>query len=860
MSERFALLAPLALFTRRRERTRAPLHSAPAQADYWAADIPTVAAQLHTDGRGLTTADASARRDAFGRNLLQAHARASALAIVLRQCRSPLLLLLLLAAALSLATGEWVDASLVLVIVAVTVTVGAVREYGAASAADALRAQLQTRATVVRDGRPGPLDVVDIVPGDVVLLSAGSLVPADGLLVEATDFFVSEALLTGESFPVHKQPGVVATSARVTARTNCVWLGTNVRSGSARCLVVATGASTELGRIAHRLELQAPETQFDRGIRQFGYLLSVVMLVLVLLVVTIHVLMGRPPVDTLLFAVALAVGLSPELLPAILGVNLSHGARSMAERGVLVRRLSAIENLGSMDILCTDKTGTLTEGVVRLEGAYDPAGQPSTAVLDLAACNAALETGITSPLDEAILAARPQSTYAYEKRGEIPFDFVRKRVTIAVSTAAGAQLITKGAFAQVIAICDRLQGDVPLDAEARAALVRQHDVWGARGIRVLAVATRALDTAECCTRDCEHSMVFAGSVTFMDRPKAGVDAAIAGLAAAGVTLKLITGDNRLVARHIAGLVRLSTSRLLTGDDLDQLPDEALWRLAEETDLFVEVDPNQKERIIRALRRMGHVVGFLGDGVNDAAAMHAADTSLSVAEAVDVAREAADFVLLQRDLDVIRYGINEGRRTFANTLKYILITTSANLGNMVSMALTSLVLPFLPLTAGQILLNNLLSDVPAVGLASDRVDPELTATPQRWDIRFVGRYMVQFGLLSSLFDVLTFAVLLGLFRADVATFRTAWFIESLLTELVVALVIRTRRRFYRSQPGRLLVALTAAMMGLALMMPYLPGATAIGFVPLPPGLLLVVIGVAVSYSLATEWQKGWFYGP
>jgi Mg2+-importing ATPase len=738
--------------------------------------------------------------------------------------------------------------------------VGYSREYSAQAVADALRARVHVRTRVMRDGCVEMVDTRDIVPGDLVLLAAGSLVPADAVIIESTDFFVSEAVLTGESFPVEKRPGVSHARAAVAERTNCVFLGTNVRSGTARVLVARTGASTEFGAIAGRLLLRPPETEFDRGIRRFGYLLAIAMLVLVVVVFTAHTIQGRPSVETLLFAIALAVGLSPELLPAILSVNLARGARMMAQRGVLVRRLNAIENLGSMDILCTDKTGTLTEGVIRVEGAYDALGAPSPHVLDLAAHNAALETGLDNPLDEAILGARQPDLTHVAKLAEIPFDFVRRRVTVGVRDAAGARLIIKGAFRHVLEVCTRTSEGVRMDPERIRQIEALHEGWSAQGIRVLAVATREIAEQPSYSRDDERDMTFAGFLTFLDRPKDGVADAIAQLSRLGVSLKLITGDNRLVARHVAALVGLSAERVLTGHELDELHDEALWHAAEKTDLFVEVDPNQKERIILALKKMGHVVGFLGDGVNDAPAMHAADTSLSVEQAVDVAREAADFVLLERGLDVIRRGVEEGRTTFANTLKYVLITTSANLGNMISMAAASLFLPFLPLLAGQILLNNFLSDIPAVGLAGDRVDPEMVDKPRRWDIRFIGRFMLVFGLVSSAFDFVTFAALRSVFHAPPELFRTAWFVESLLTELAIALVVRTQRPFFRSRPGQLLLASTAVLVCVTFAIPFLPFAPLLGFVPLSAPLLATLAVITLLYVAATELAKRPFYRP
>lgn len=807
---------------------------------------------------GLTSVEAVARLRQNGPNELASERTLSRAGVLWNQLRSPLLLLLLFAVAAAASSGEWLNAGIVLAIIFSSVGIGYAREYRAGLAVSELRSRVQARARVMRDGVEVTVPVRELVPGDQILLSAGNLVPADAELVEATDFFVNEAVLTGESFPVEKRCGAIAANLPLAERTNRVFLGTNVRSGSAQCLVTATGRSTEFGAIAHRLSLRAPETEFDRGVRHFGYLLMGTALVMVVLVFSVNAMIGRPPIDTLLFSVALAVGLSPELLPAILTVNLARAARALADCGVLVRRLNAIENLGSIDILCTDKTGTLTEGVVTLEGAYDPAGAPSRSVLELGACNAALQTGLTNPLDAAILEARRYDGPRTAKIGEIPYDFVRKRMSVIVRAPDGARLITKGAVEQVLASCTRLANGEPLDPAARTALIARFQAWSADGVRVLGVASGSLPVQTGYTREDERDLEFAGFLGFIDRPKPGVADAVRDLGALGVAVKVITGDVELVTRHLAGLVGLPTGRVLTGHELDELNDEALWHAAEKTDLFVAVDPNQKERIILALKKMGHVVGFMGDGVNDAPAMHAADTSLSVDGAVDVARDAADFVLLERDLNVIRRGILEGRKTFANTLKYILMTTSANLGNMLSMAVASLALDFLPLLASQILLNNFLSDIPAVGLANDGVDAELIDRPRRWNIRFIGRFMVSFGLASSLFDFITFAALLGLFAAGVELFRTGWFVESLLTELLIAFVVRTRRVFYRSRPSSLLLALSALIAVIALAIPYLPVAPLLGFVPLPATILLTLIGITLLYVLATEAMKRRFY--
>jgi P-type Mg2+ transporter len=826
--------------------------------NYWSADADTLVHRLASSRDGLRAAEAAARLREYGPNQVREYRRLTHTRALVNQIRNPLLLVLVFAAMASAMTGAFVDALIVVVIVLATVAIGYAREYRAETAAAALPARVRTRARVRRDGHEASVPTEEIVPGDVVLLSAGSLVPADGVVLEAADFFVSEAVLTGESFPVEKRTSPVAPASGLRDRLNCVFLGTNVRSGSARCLIVATGLGTQFGAIAHRLTLRPPETEFDRGLRRFGRLLTSAMLLMVFLVFIVHVLNGRPPIETLLFSIALAVGLSPELLPAILSINLARGAQMMARHGVLVRHLTAIENLGSMDVLCTDKTGTLTEGVVVLEGAYDAFGMPSADVQKQGAWNAALETGLASALDDAILSAGAPDLSNVRKLAEIPFDFIRKRVSVVVESQGTTSLITKGAFQHVIEICTRSADGMLLDAAGKRRLEERYQAWSARGIRVVAVASRAVEPRPAYTREVERNLTFMGFLTFFDRPKADVAEAIQNLAGLGVSIKIITGDVKAVTQHVAALVGLRADRVLTGIELQRLSDEALWHAAETTDLFVEVDPNQKERIILAVKKMGHVVGFLGDGVNDAPAMHAADTSLSVEQAVDVAREAADFVLLERSLDVIRRGIEEGRKTFANTLKYVLTTMSANLGNMISMAAASLFLPFLPLLAGQILLNNLLSDVPAVGIADDAVDPELIARPQRWNMRFIGRFMVEFGAVSSLFDFMTFGALLVMFRAGPALFRTGWFVESLLTELVIAVVVRTRRPFFRSRPGRLLLWSTVVLVAVTFAIPYLPFIGMFGFVPLPGALLVTVLAITALYVLATEFTKSVFY--
>jgi Mg2+-importing ATPase len=705
-----------------------------------------------------------------------------------------------------------------------------------------------------------------VVPGDVVVLSAGSLIPADGVVLEADDFFINQAVLTGETFPVEKKPATIPANASLAQRTNCVFMGTSASSGTAKVLIVQTGKTTVFGQVAERLRLRPPETEFERGIRHFGNLLTQVMLVMVVIILTVNVLLTKPFLDSLLFTLALAVGLTPELLPAIISITLSHGAQQMAKRGVIVRRLTSIENFGSMDVLCTDKTGTLTEGVVRLDGALDTHGQPSEVVLRYAYLNAHYQSGLNNPLDDAIQAAAQKAELdisAEQKVDEIPYDFVRKRLSMVTANARGERtLITKGALDNILSICTSVQsgdGTQPLDTATQAEIEQHYSAWSEKGFRVLGLATKTVNgKPENYSQADEKALNFTGFLLFFDPPKADVQQVIVDLAKRGVQIKIITGDNQKVARHVAEAVNLPLQGVLTGSQLNDLRDEALWHLAERTTLFAEVDPNQKERIILALQKTGHVVGYMGDGINDAPALHTADVGLSVDTAVDVAKEAADFVLLKQDLAILRQGIDEGRVTFANTLKYILTTISANFGNMFSMAGASMLLSFLPLLAPQILLNNFLSDIPAITIASDNVDREMVEKPRRWNTKFIRNYMVLFGLVSSIFDFLTFGTLLFLFRASPEEFRTGWFIESLITELVIALVVRTRHLFLRSRPGRLLLASTLIFIGIALVLPYLPFISVFGFVPLPPPLMLSMLGLTALYVVATELTKKFFY--
>ena len=829
---------------------------------YWELTAQELLEAVGSSAAGLNSREANDRLAATGPNLLEIRRDETALRLLIKQFTSPLVLILIFAVAVSVFVGEWTDATVIFAIVMGSGIISFVQEYSAGNAVAKLRARLRHRVNALRDGVQKQIDAESIVPGDIVILSAGSLIPADGVVIEANDCFVNQAVLTGETFPVEKDTVTVPRDAGLAERTNCVFMGTSVRSGYAKVLITRTAAATEYGKIAGRLSLRPPETEFQRGIRKFGLMLSRIMTFLVIIVFAVNVVMERPAVEALLFAIALAVGISPELLPAIITINLSRGARAMARSGVIVRRLEAIENLGSMDILCTDKTGTLTEGVVRLDAALDAGGETSDDVYRLAYLNAYFQSGIPNPLDEAITSGHSVNIEGTQKVGEVPYDFTRKRLSVLISDLGGvSRLITKGALDNVLDVCSQVRGEQgvrPLSAEIQNEITARFKSWSEDGFRVLGVATKEIANAAGIERRDESDMTLEGFLLFLDPPKKDAGAAIKALADLKVGLKIITGDNRFVARHVAGTVGMPVEGILTGAELAGLSDEALMHHAVHTTLFVEVDPNQKERIIRALQKMGHVVGYMGDGINDAPALHDADVGISVDGAVDVAREAADFVLLRSGLEILERGIKEGRVTFANSLKYIFTTTSANFGNMFSMAGASLFLPFLPLLAKQILLNNFLSDIPAIAIAGDNVDHEYIATPHRWDVRFIRNFMIVFGFVSSVFDFITFGLLLLVIRATEPQFQTGWFIESLLTELVVALIVRTRRPVYRSKPGRWLWITTLAVSVMTISIPYLPYSNVMGFVPLPFWVTGLIVLVTLLYAMATETVKMAFY--
>lgn len=828
---------------------------------YWSMPAEDVLKNLNSTPAGLTSNEAALRLKKHGENVIKKKKQDTQLILFLNQFRNPIIIILIVATAISGVTGELTDALIIATIILASAVLSFIQEYSAGNAIEELRAKVQARALVLRDGKFTEISSRGIVPGDIVRLSSGSLIPADARILECSDFFVTQAVLTGESVPSEKTPEIADEDSGIQDRRNCVFMGTNVQSGSAVVLVTATGENTNFGAIAKNLSLRPPETEFERGVRHFGYLLTQIMLVLTLSVFAINVIMERPAIEALLFSVALAVGITPQLLPAIISITLSRGSRSMAEEGVIVRRLTAIENFGSMDVLCTDKTGTLTEGTIRLDGAFDLDGEASESVFRLAYLNASLQTGMENSLDKAVSESRNLDISNIVKKGEIPFDFTRERLSVIVEEESRYTLITKGAFSKVLNICTQVEHKNVIkdmdDVDLR--IIQQlYETWSSQGIRVLGIAIRKVELKEKYSVEDENHMVFAGFLLLFDHPKQDVIQTISNLEKNGVSLRVITGDNKLTAVHTVESVGIKIRGVITGSDLMKMSDESLWNKVENTTVFAEVDPNQKERIILALKKNRHVVGYMGDGINDIPALHAADVSISVDNAVDVARESADFVLMEKSLKSLNRGIELGRITFGNTLKYILVTTSANFGNMFSMAGVSLFLPFLPLLPKQILLINFLTDFPAITIANDKVDDEELQKPRRWDIGMIRNFMFTFGFISSVFDYVTFAVLFIGFKAQPEIFQSGWFTVSVLTELLILMVMRTHKPFFMSRPAPLLLYSSIAVGAVTLILPYTPLSRFLNIEPVGLSIMAALIAISAAYIVTTEIAKHFFY--
>jgi P-type Mg2+ transporter len=831
--------------------------------------------RLGASSEGLTRHEAAARLAAFGRNALSGERGFAPLRRMLQLLFSPLPVLLLALAVVVQLSGEVRGAAVIAVIVLLSVLLAWVEEFRSGRAAERLRAMVHTTATVMRrdrresaTGKAHEIPLARVVPGDIVHLAAGDLVPADVRLISTKDLFVDQSSLTGESMPVEKS--VQASGPRpVLELPNIGFMGTHAVSGSATALVVATGPHTSFAAVAAAITEAGEVSSFDQGVRRFIWLMIRIMLVMVPLVFLINGLSKGNWVEAFLFALAVAVGLTPEMLPMIVAVNLAKGALAMSRRRVIVKRLNSIQNLGAMDVLCTDKTGTLTQNKVILERHVDVFGIESRRVLELAYLNSHFQSGLRNLLDVAILQHAEMREHGeipsrYRKIDEVPFDFQRRRMSVMVAEEGAAHLlICKGAVEEILDACSHVEEggrSLAITAAHREDLLPVIRDLNEEGFRVIAVAYKAMSASKTsCSGVDESGLVLAGYIAFLDPPKETAGAAVQALTRHGVGVRVLTGDNEIVTRKICRMVGIDPGRVVSGDQVESLDDAKLAELAERTSVFARLAPGQKAKIIAALRRNGHVVGYLGDGINDGPALKAADVGVSVDAGADIAKESADIILLEKSLLVLDEGVTEGRRVFANILKYIKMGASSSFGNMLSVVGASAFLPFLPMAPVQILLNNLLYDASQTALPTDNVDPDYLEQPRKWDIGNIGRYVLAFGPVSSLFDYATYFSLLGFFGAggNASLFQTGWFVESLLSQLLVVHVIRTRGiPFLESRPSGTLLATTVALCAIGVWLPSSAMAGALGFTPLPAGYWGALAAILACYLLLTQWVKAW----
>lgn len=826
---------------------------------------------LNTSSEGMTSAAAAEKLKLAGFNELSHRAYPSVFLQALAHSTNFLIAILLMAALISAFTGSFTNALIIVSIVFISFLLDYVQSHRSLVALNKLQQSIATESMVLRQGQWQKIPARLLVPGDLIRLTAGNLVPADAVLIQAKDLHIHEALLTGESLPVKKYAKRADISTDREEPDSLLYSGTSVVSGEAQALVVYTGDNTSFGKLAKSLKQAAPMTEFERGIQNFSRFIFKTVVLLVIFVLTINLLFARPWLESILFSIALAVGLTPELLPMITTVTLATGAVHMARKKVIVKNLAAIQNLGSLDILCSDKTGTLTQGKMSLDHCLDSQGKESEHLLLLAYLNALFSSGINNrdfsaavlkktalnPLDKAILQHRHPAINPYEKLDEIPFDFERRTASVLVRQLNQIFLISKGAPESVINHCQFIldkEQILTLDPDKVSRIHQQYQQLSSQGYRVLAVAFRSIEEKPEYSPADEEQLVFAGLLAFLDPPLREAKSVLEELSKKGVLVKILTGDNELVSKTICEQVGLATNTIVKGSEVDLLSDADLAKIVDNTSVFARISPLQKERIIKALRSNGHVVGYMGDGINDAPSLHQADVGISVAGAVDIAREASDIILLQRHLSVLLAGILEGRQSFGNVMKYLMMGTSSNFGNMLSMALAVLFLPFLPMLPTQILLNNLLYDISQISIPTDRVDPGFIRKPRHWNIDLIRQFMLYIGPLSSIFDFLTFAVLLILFSADQTLFHTGWFVESLATQTLVIFVIRTAKKPWESRPSKSLILTVSLIVLIGVYLPFSTLALSLGFTPLPGSYFIFLVLLTLAYLALVEFVK------
>ena len=830
----------------------------PEPNSFWQYDAPYWFEKLNSSGNGLSQAKADVLLRSSGSHKKSKSAFFKEAGLFIGQFKSPLMLLLIGAVIISAFLGDTSDVFIILFIVLSTGLLSFFQERNAGRVVEKLQSMISLKSIVLRDGKTQEIVSDQIVPGDVLVLKAGDMIPADCLVIESNELHANESSLTGESFPVRKETGVLDSHTELAKRTNALWEGSSVVSGSAKALVILTGADTIFGSITQSATTTI-ETTFEKGIKDFGYFLMKITLSLSAFILAVNLLNQKSVIESALFALALAVGMAPELLPAITTIAMSAGAKRMLAKKVIVKKLASIQNLGEVSLLCTDKTGTITEGIIKVSGLVNAFGEEDGFVKELAYWNATFETGYANPIDEALKQLKIQTDKKPEKLGEVPYDFIRKRLSIAIKTGTDKMLISKGAFKEILGICTsvKLADGTVADIKTHVSEIQsRYEQFGIKGLRVIGIAYKNIESKSISKAD-EMGLVFAGFILLHDPVKQGIIETIDALKKLQVNLKIITGDNKNVATSIALSIGIKDPVVMTGEELFRTSSEALRLLVKRTHIFAEVEPQQKERIIQALRK-SYTVAYMGDGINDVSAINAADIGISVENAVDVAREAADFVLMEKDLMVLVDGIKEGRKTFANTLKYIYISTGSTFGNMCSVAAASLILPFLPMLPKQILLTNFLTDFPYLTVASDNVDEEQLEKPGKWNLKLIRNYMVVFGIHSSAFDILTFLVLFYVLKVKESAFQTAWFVESVVTELLILFIIRTHKNFFKSKPARSLFILSSIGLAITIGLPYMPFASEIGLVPLPLVNLGVILLIVTAYIGTADILKVWFF--
>ncbi len=836
---------------------------------FWSVDTQEIIRQLDSNEvSGLSTKKVQDQLNQYGKNTLEDKKNKGPWRVFFNQFKSPISLILIFATILSVFLKDYTDAIIIFTIIFLSGILSFWQEYNAGNAVQELMNLVKVKTRVLREGQIEELALEEVVPGDIILLGTGDIVPADGLVLESKELNMDESTLTGETFPVEKEKSLVEEKTALSKRGNSLWMGTHVSSGSGKMIVVQTGRNTEFGKIYQSVKKKETPTEFEKGVNAFGFMLMKITTVIMIAIFVINVILKKPVFDSFMFSLALAVGLIPQLLPAIISINLSHGAKKMSEHKVIVKKLNAIENFGSMDVLCTDKTGTITEGKIILDHIYDSKGKEDKDVLIAALLNASLQSGFKNPIDSAIkeYAAKENVVLkdSYKKIDEKPYNFVDKRISVAVDlgkdTLFGLSniIITKGAVSNILEICTTMlneQGEVVDIEGSTEKILTKFQEYSDNGYRTLGIAVKAFQYSDIIF---DQDMIFIGFLTLQDPLKKSMIDTMKKLKELDVRLKIITGDNVYVAKHIAKELGVPEEAVLVGNEVEDMDLKELSQKAEEIFLFAEIEPEQKEKVIEALRLSDNVVGYMGDGINDTPALQKADVSISVNTAADVAKDAASIVLLEDDLDVLVEGIMEGRKTFANTMKYVFMATSANFGNMFSMAGASLLLPFLPLLPKQVLLTNLLTDLPEMQIATDKVDQISIEKSHRWDINFIKKFMIVFGLISSIFDYITFGVLYFVMHANADLFRTAWFVESVISASMIVLVLRTREPFYKNSPGRNLTIATLITFVVTISLPYSPLAAPLGFVPVPMEFITILMGIIIAYIVVVEIAKSIFY--